>query len=404
MPSKDQAGRFSTSVVGIEGIWPEPPEVWSYSSLRDAEECPLRYQLRRAEYPGLWNQRGYPDRPLVPALIGDVIHRCVEILLREFHNQGCSDVNDPCSVAILREIGGYSALVRRVIHDRLNTFAGNPRASRVLDQVRTNLNARVPEIRQRVQLLISGLNIEPAPAPVSGDSQGPAQRRVLEVGSHPEVWLEAPLLRFAGKADLISVSAEAASITDFKTGARHESHDNQLRTYALLWAQDRDANPDDIPVERLTLCYPDQDVDVDPPSADELQELAERLQSRIENVRLSLQERPPPATLPESCYICPVRHLCDAYWSSARSTDTAAAFGDFQVHVVSRNGPRSWNVLAGPEGQPAIFRTREEAVDFNRGDLLRILSASESRDEDSRTLILTEVSATEVFPLLTVKS
>jgi hypothetical protein len=404
MQSKSESERFTTSVVGIEGIWPEPPDVWSHSSLRDAEECPLRYQLRRAEYPGLWNQRGYPDRPFVPALIGDVIHRCVEILLREFHSQGCNGVGDPSSVGVLRGMGGYSALVGRVIEERLNGFDGNPRASRVLDQVRTNLNARVPEIRQRVQLLISGLNIEPSTWPQTGDPQRGLQRRALELGSHPEVWLEVPSLQFAGKADLISVSANGASITDFKTGARHESHDEQLRTYALLWTKDRDRNPNDTPVAALTISYPDQDVGIDPPSGGELQDLAERLQSRVETVALSLQDRPPPATLPESCFICSVRHLCDAYWSSARSADTGTAFGDFQVHVVDRNGPRSWNVLLDPGGDPALFRTTDESVDFRRGDRLRILSASRAADEDSGTLILTEVSGTEVFPLMDVTS
>ena len=400
MRSRDEGEGFATSVVGIEGSWPAPPDVWSYSSLRDAEECPLRYQLRRAEYPGLWDQRGYPDRPFMPALIGDVIHRCVEILLRAFHNQRCGGVDDPCSVAILREIGGYSVLVGRVIEERLSGFVGNPRASRVLNQVRTNLNARVPEIRQRVQLLISGLNIEPSTEPHTGDPQRGAQQHALDLGSHPEVWLEAPSLQFAGRADLISVSESGASITDFKTGARHENHDDQLRTYALLWTQDRDINPNDTPVAGLTLSYSDQDVEIDPPSAGELHDLAERLQSRVETVVLSLQDRPPPATLPESCSICSVRHLCDAYWSSARSADTDATFGDFQVHVVDRNGPRSWNVLIDPERNPALFRTIDEAVDFRRGDRLRILNASRAADEDSGTLILTEVSGTEVFPLI----
>jgi hypothetical protein len=400
MRSRDEGDEFATSVVGIEGSWRAPPDVWSYSSLRDAEECPLRYQLRRAEYPILWDQPGYPDRPFIPALIGDVIQRCVEILLREFHNQRCGGVDDPCSVAVLRQLGGYSALVGKVIEERLSGFLGNPRASRVLDQVRTNLKARVPEIRQRVQLLIARLSIEPSAEPRTGDAQRGGPRRALELGSHPEVWLEASSLQFAGRADLISVSANGASITDFKTGARHENHDEQLRTYALLWTQDRDTNPNDIPVTGLTLSYPDQNVQIDPPSAGELHDLAERVQSRVEAVIASLQDRPPPATLPESCPVCSVRHLCDDYWNSALSVETEAAFGDFQVHVVERNGPRSWNVLIDPERNPALFRTTGEAVDFRRGDRIRILSASRAADEDSGTLILTEVSGTEIFPLI----
>lgn len=43
---------LETGVASGWAVLPGPPAMWSYSSLKDVETCPLRYALSRADYPG----------------------------------------------------------------------------------------------------------------------------------------------------------------------------------------------------------------------------------------------------------------------------------------------------------------------------------------------------------------
>ena len=105
--------------------------------------------LSRATYPDLWNHGGYPPRPSLPALIGDVVHGVFEVLLRSFRAQGCTSLADPSAVGVLRNLGGYTKLVEQGIEDQLGKLAENPLAAKRLDQLRTALRVKVPEIRQQ---------------------------------------------------------------------------------------------------------------------------------------------------------------------------------------------------------------------------------------------------------------
>ena len=91
---------FQTAVRGIAGEWPTAPGLWSYSSLGNAEDCPRRWMLSRADYGELWGGHGYPPRPALPALTGSVVHRCLELLLSAFQAQGSASVADPSAVEV----------------------------------------------------------------------------------------------------------------------------------------------------------------------------------------------------------------------------------------------------------------------------------------------------------------
>lgn len=373
--------------------------MWSFSSLTEVEECPLRYMLRRATYRSIWDWPGYPDRPLLPTIIGDVIHHCVEAILREFHAQECRGLGDPCAVEVIRGLGGYSALIKRVITERLEAFDGNPRAARTHADMRTTLNLRVPLIRQRLQRIISRVEISPASS-ARRRSTDQEQRYSLEVGSHPEVELRAPDVRLVGRVDLLTVKPERCEIVDYKTGGRHEYHDDQLRMYALLWALDSELNPNQLPVEQLVVSYAEGDHSVEPPTSEELVAIESQVRTRITDAEAELERRPPIPKLPDTCNICSVRHMCDAYWESPQSLSAPGdAFGDFEVFVSRRNGPRSWNVSVEPESTAAILRTPDEAVGFHAGSRLRALGVSIGRDDDTGSAILTLSRNSEVFEL-----
>lgn len=393
---------FRTRVRDSAAQWPSPPHMWSYSSLREAQECPRRWMLSRATYPGIWSRRGYPPRPTLSALLGDVVHRILEVVLRGFHAQGCTSLKDPLAVAVLKHLGGYSKLAERAIQEQLDRLTDNPRAFERIQGLRAALLAKVPEVRQRVQGIITRTSLKPTPS--SAGIHSLAHRSPLADGSYPEVELRAPELRLAGRADLVTVVDGACEIIDYKTGATDEHHADQLRMYALLWTRDTEVNPEGLPVRRLTLSYPSRDIDVDPPTPPQLEQLASRTVAQIGEAELWLQERPPPARpSPPMCRLCGVRQLCEDYWDAfshiaPRSSADEPQWFDYEGTVTSKNGPRSWLVKAN-EGSTLLLRTSSEMTTFHLGQRIRLLNLLHGRDLDSPVPIGALTQASEIFLL-----
>jgi len=403
----ESGDHFGTVVSGVSGTWPEAPAFWSYSSLGAAEECPRRWMLCRADYGNLWEGHGYPPRPAFAALVGTVVHRCLELLLVAFQAQGCPSVADPAAVDAIRGLGGYSKLVELVINEELAALKGNPRAADLEPALARQLTKSVPQIRQRVQMAISRARL----APAGGDSEmGPEGSDEIGVtrGSHTEVELRDEDLRVMGRADLITVSETGCTITDYKTGEPSEGHADQLRLYGLLWTRDKRVNPDQIPIESLVVAYATHDEPVDAPSAAELATLADQITSRIAATEEQLDQRPPPAKPdPEICRFCDVKHLCDDYWATVPSmlgagpSESATGFVDCEGEIAQRNGPMSW--VIGLEGEPdsALLRTTDERPGFGVGDYVRLLgvAAGTVEAEGASQVVLTMTPFSEAFLL-----
>jgi hypothetical protein len=353
-------------------------------------------------YPDLWSHWGYPPRPSLPALVGDVVHGVFEVLLRSFRAKGCTSLADPSAVGVLRELGGYTKLVEQGIEDQLGKLAENPRVGDRLGQLRTALRVKVPEIRQRVQAVIARTPFQSAgTGPTGGDAE---QRGALTLGFHPEVELRAPELRLAGRADLLHLELDGCDITDYKTGAPDPHHADQLRRYALLWTRDLEINPTSLPVRHLILAYPSKDVAVEPPTATELDQLAVDTAAKIKTAETALQERPPPAyPEPTMCGFCGVRQLCEDYWMGLPKLRASSQVGsdpdwfDFEGTVIERNGPRSWLVAPARGETTLLLRTTAESVPFNVGDHLRLLDLHRDIDLESTLPIGMLSHVSEVF-------
>lgn len=397
-----RACHFSIGVRGIDGSWPEPPRTWSHSSLREATTCPRRWMLSRATYPGLWQGWGYPPRPSLPALLGDIVHRVLEVLVATFSESGCTSLADVEAVAVLKRLGGYSALAERGIEEELAKLADNPRISNDrIAQLRTALKIKVPEIRQRVQAVMARTRFLPASfepeAEASLSKRGP-----LPEGTYPEVELFSPDLRLMGRVDRLKVSEAGCEVTDYKTGAPDPHHAEQVRFYALLWRHDRDLNPQGWLMRRLVLSYPSHDVEIAPPTAQELDELAATIGAQITYAEAALRDRPPPA-YPEAtlCALCDVRQLCDEYWTvrPGQLPDAGSAgsdWFDFEGTVIRRNGARSW-LLASTAKPDLLLRTASETVPFEAGDRLRLLGLHRETDEESPLPVGVLTQGGEIF-------
>lgn len=398
-------GGFQTAVIGVTGTWPEGPAIWSYSSLAEAEECPRRWALGRASYPDVWAQAGYPPRANLPALVGDVVHRVLEIVIRQLCVQKCESLADPRSADVLRDLGGYTKLIEQAIEERLARLVGNPRMDGRLVSLHPDLRARVPDMRQRVQAIIARSKMRRAGV-IETDREGPSRRGPLGEGSHPEVELRATNLNFVGRVDLITVLEGRCVITDYKTGAPADHHADQLNLYALLWRSDVELNPHQIPVGELVVSYTARDLVLSAPSDAALSDLAESLVTRIAEAERQLDLRPPAARpSAPTCKFCGVRQLCDEYWAFTQRDAPAKApsrdveFVDREATIVGQSGPRSWLADLRNGQPPALLRTPTETPSFGVGDQVRLLDLAVGRDEESGQMILTMTQASEVFVL-----
>lgn len=397
------AAEFRTGIRGLDGVWPALPTLWSYSSLRDAEECPRRWALSRATYPAIWDRPGYPPRPILPALLGDIVHRSLDLILRRLYEAGCESIADASAVDVLRGLGGYSGLAEQLIGEQMDSLQANPRMADQVSGLRSALKARIPTIRQRVQALLARATLVPRePAGETAAEIAPAPDRTpLSAGSHPEVTLHAPELRMAGRADLITLRPGSCAIVDYKTGAPDEHHADQLRLYALLWTRDTELNPEAVPATSLTLAYATHDERVEPLEPHALNLLDQQLTDRIAATEGELTLRPPPARpSPTTCRLCGVRQLCDAYWSSAivEAASTPPGFGDREGTIISQNGPRSW-VIEVESNRRSLLRTLSEDPGFRVGDRVRLLGAALARDDDNGDETITLTRTSEVFQL-----
>lgn len=396
---------FSTAVSGVAGVWPQLPSSWSYSSLSDAEECPRRWALTRASYPDIWKHGGYPPRPILPALAGDVIHRVLELILRGLRLYRCESLSDKRAIALLRELGGYTGLIENSINERLSRLKDNPRTEERLEDITTALRVRVPDMRQRVQAVLARTTIKVMPISEVADSQSSQMRTGLREGSYPEVELRAPTLRFVGRVDLLTIDATACAIVDYKSGMPNPGHAEQLAIYALLWSHDVELNPQRLPVGQMVLAYSTHDVVQPPPTTSELEGLATDLKARIATAENEQQMRPPPARpSPEACGFCSVRHLCEDYWSALAIADSSGSIGetefiDAEIEIVEQNGPRSWVVQASANSTPFLLRTYTEKAGFRARDRVRLIEVVRARDDESESIVITMTRTSEAYVL-----
>jgi hypothetical protein len=393
--------------------WPEPPAEMTVSALREIEACPRRWALASAEYPGLWEGRGYPPRLQVSSLAGTVVHRTLERMTKELVRAGCPAFDNPMAGQILRNLGGYSKIVLESIDKAVERFAENPRAARSRDLALRSLRVQVPELRARVQTLVGRITF-----PTMGATAAPApgvharQRGPLSPGAYPEVELRVARIGWKGKVDLLILSPQACEIVDFKTGAEAEEHRFQVRAYALLWSREDDLNPSRRIASKLTLAYMGKNVDVEAPTGAGLESIEGEMVARAHAARSAVATLPPRANpTADNCGRCGVRHLCDEYWTSGVQRDLAfslgtarPSFADFQVLVVERNGPSSWDAVVEVSrdvagGNRAVVRTGRDEAHLQVGQRVRILDAhmAEGHDEQAQPVILTIGSQSEVY-------
>lgn len=408
--TEEEPARFETAIDLYWGHWPRKPLRWSYSSLKIIEACPRRWMLSRALYPEVSKRPGYPVSPSPITVFGDVVHLSLEILIKAFVKAGCQATRGKHAVGVAKALGGYTAVIERSIEVRMSRLDGQPSMTpERTRRLRTFLADRVPEARARVQAVLGRTELPVlvnghggAPAKGTGCDRPPRSRGPLGIGVYPEATLIAHDLRLEGRVDLLTITAGGARIVDFKTGAEDAAHADQLRIYALLWDLDDEVNPDRRPISELCVAYPSGDVVVPAPDNDELRSLesatAERVIAADAAVRDDSEARPSM----HNCSLCPVRHLCEEYWSTLPPTPHAAKVGarlDLEGVVSARNGGRSWFVRPMSGEADVLLRTPSESTSIDVGHHIRVLGVRRDEEPDSNVVVTTMQTYSDLFVL-----
>lgn len=389
--------------------WPEPPQDMTVTSLLEIEACPRRWSLTNAEYPALWDGRGYPPQIQPAALGGTVVHSAVEVIAGALAQAGCSTVDSAEAIDVIKDLGGLTTVVRDRAEQALSRFATNPRTTPDLENARLALAGQLPSLRAVVQsvlsrLVLPGRSVARRPTAVAG------VRQALGTGAFVEVAVRAGSLHWKGIIDLLLVADDACQIIDVKTGAPHEAHRFQLEVYALLWNRDEELNPSGRLATRLTLRYLGQDIDIDVPTVARLDGLEREVIERADLARTATAGSPPearPST--ENCRFCSVRQLCGEYWDGlGRHIDAWSAvdtrYGDLECSTTGRHGPSSWDaVVAAPAelaGARVVLRSRTRTLPST--GRIRVLNAALTHDgqEEDEPAIVTLGSVSEVYAVV----
>jgi len=389
--------------------WPEPPAEMSVSTHAEIEECPRRWALGAAEYPDIWGGRGYPPKLQVATLAGSVVHLALELITKQLTRAGVPSLDDPSATQVLRALGGYTRVVEDCVDRILKRFSDNPRALPLMERAQRTLRGQVPTLRARVQSMLSRLRLPkgtpPAPAASTPKTAAPPTRSPLANGTYPEVEVRARSIGWKGKVDLLVLGDNACEITDFKTGAADEAHKFQVRVYAVLWRLDDELNPSGRVVQRLVLAYESRDVEVAPPSAQEIDDLSRDLVARRKVAEAALAARPPAARPDaETCRYCGVRQLCDAYWAgTTQAVSEDGRFGDIELKITGRHGPTSWDAVVMHARNlrakaPALLRL-QQPDEFETGAQVRVLDGALACDpeDDAAPAIVTLGALSEAY-------
>jgi hypothetical protein len=383
----------------------------SVSALRELEACPRRWALTWADYPGLWNERGYPPKIHVAALSGTVVHLATEEITKRFVFGGCSSPQSAQAVAIVRQLGGYSVVLTNCVDAVIASHEMNPRATPHLETAARKLKNQIPDMRAHVQALLGRVRLNRgASSERSEGSPMTRERRPLGPGVYPELDVRAPSIGWRGRIDVLNLSETACEIVDFKTGAQKDDHASQVRMYAVLWSCDSELNPTGRPADRLTLSYRSGETNVEPVGVAHLEPLRRELADRAARARAEAAVVPPEARPgADNCRYCGVRQLCDEYWkpdtqrAMGGTLPDASTFIDVELAVSGRHGPASWDCSVvssrlNRTGERVLLRTRPSDPDFGRDSRVRVLDAHTSLpNQDGDPSIVTLGASSEVF-------
>lgn len=259
--------------------------------------CPRQWWLIKSRYEAIPSGK-YPLPQSVAGVQGRIVHAAIEALLNARRERSEATFN-------------ARQFAKRFLHDLIRgELATNPR----VDAGRISAAISLDTCLARFFALANTL---PAPSNATTRIVSNLYRESSPPSYAAEVWLEVDDPPLVAQIDNVIDGA----ITDFKTGQFIERHRHQITLYALIWWLRFG-----VPPRRMLLNYVSEELEIEVPSETNLAEIADQLRSELDGIRQALVSPPPPAQPSvEACRYCPVRQLCDDYWTSPATVPLRAA-------------------------------------------------------------------------------
>ncbi|WP_169508287.1 RecB family exonuclease [Polyangium aurulentum] len=284
------------------------PNVWSFSALRDARECPRRWALRasgrvqEAHAPG-----GGGAAPGMGLMRGRVCHAVLERMLDAHREHDGPAWGSPALQAFWKRhfSRGIVGLVREEADRELRRDISR-RDPSFEARLRREVDEAIPSLAASVSALLR--------LTLSRASESERPIAFAEVPVESEM---APGVRWSGRIDAVVRGGGDVTLIDFKTGTPSPQDLEQLTAYACIF--ERDVRTRGLGrVRLLVVLYARGGVEEqDAPTGDALDAERTRFAREALDAARRLSASPPEASpAPERCPRCDVRGHCDAYWDA----------------------------------------------------------------------------------------
>jgi CRISPR/Cas system-associated exonuclease Cas4 (RecB family) len=277
-------------LIGDFEIRPELPQFWSFSALRDFEDCPKRWALSRVDIDCFGGV--IPQKPTRRSVEGILFHE-----LLERHDQ------------YLSERGDDRFRPRKTLLALLEEWRRKNESNPRINSEALAGQVAIEEILRAFAQAVRHMRLPERKTLAKGTFEN--NRAVLR--NHAEVWLRDPESKLCGRADHI----ESAEIIDFKTGEEHPYYVDQVLFYAALYLACTGNAPKAL---RIIYAATDTTIEVPVPQALALKESLADMRRHVSVAEKRISESDLPAKPePLKCAKCHVRALCDQYWATRHS-------------------------------------------------------------------------------------
>lgn len=375
------------------------PEWMSFHFLLEAEKCPRACALKNAGYLQLWDRAGFPNRPVVSAFAGLVVHSAAELIIKRFMQDGVKSAMEAKAMETLRSLGGYTTILSRVLDDAFQREADNPRFQQFKAPFLKLMLARIPNMRESLQELLRGQSWISRTSETTHEATTRAvgrRRFRLGPGTHFEVELRDEQIMWKGRADIIMLSSAGCSISDLKTGSPSDHHQEQMIVYSVLWDGDQELNANQVPISDLRLCYSSGSISVSVPAKADMNKTRANLHERTAQIKEEMESEIVPARPSmDNCRYCQVKLLCDEYWTSS-ARNHSEQFRDVELVLESARGDSVWTAkltfASGFLGEEVVIKRSQSDLafwkDLSEGMRVRLTDVHvTSREPDEMSLI-----------------
>jgi len=362
---------------------------WSASTLKEIEDCPSRFVLKRGTYPEIWSRKGFPSRITSSQIKGIVIHKVVSNIMNYVQS---SEESPEISVSLyLRTHGGYLDILNITLEKELDSISSNPRARALLESIRSEVKSDLSEMRSQVQFFVKESIFKSTGSTNLNRSQGARvgiqdRSSLRRINSEFKIFNEE--FNVEGYLDLLIIDDPVDHIIDYKSAKSvRDEYWDQLKLYGWLWSKDeRNQKESNCNLVLVTGNGSSQSLLFEPDEHNKFEKrLIERLAKAESSLASSVVEARPSA---ENCKFCPVKAICGDYWSLLETSSSDEKWVDLRVKTLATVGGDSWRVLLKSNEKEAIL----VFGDKNDGSIepdqeFRILNAFMKMDEELGPII-----------------